>query len=108
MSAVDSMRRAHPLAGIAREIGSWSLSLQVGAAMMLLMTVAAIFAPWVAPYDPNFQDFMSVLLPPSFAHPFGTDSLGRDVFSRVIHGARVDLQIGVITTYVPMIYGVML
>jgi peptide/nickel transport system permease protein len=108
MAFVSGTRHSHPVAAIASEIGSWSLSLKIGAAMMLLMAVAAIFAPWVAPYDPNFQDFMSVLLPPSFMHPFGTDSLGRDVFSRVIHGARVDLQIGVITTYVPMIYGVML
>lgn len=108
MAFIGSARPARPFAGLAREIASWSLSLKTGAAMMLLVALAAVFAPWVAPYDPNFQDFMSVLLPPSLDHPFGTDSLGRDVFSRVIHGARVDLQIGVITTYVPMIYGVML
>ncbi|QEX15020.1 peptide ABC transporter permease [Hypericibacter terrae] len=108
MASIGSTSRPQPLAGIASEIGSWSLSLKIGTAMMLLIALSAIFAPWVAPYDPNFQDFGSVLLPPGFAHLFGTDSLGRDVFSRVIHGARIDLQIGVITTYVPMIYGVML
>lgn len=108
MASVSSTTRSQPFAAIAGEIGSWSLSLKIGTAMMLLITLAAIFAPWVAPYDPNLQDFESVLLPPGFAHLFGTDSLGRDVFSRVIFGARVDLQIGVITTYVPMIYGVML
>jgi peptide/nickel transport system permease protein len=108
MAVLSSTVRSQPLAGIAREIGSWSLSLKIGAAMMLVIALAAIFAPWVAPYDPNYQDFMSALLPPGLAHPFGTDSLGRDVFSRVIYGARVDLQIGFITTYVPMLYGVML
>jgi peptide/nickel transport system permease protein len=108
MNSVISAPRSHAFAAIMGEIGSWSLSLKIGTAMMLLITLAAIFAPWVAPYDPNLQDFESVLLPPGFAHLFGTDSLGRDVFSRVIHGARIDLQIGVITTYVPMIYGVML
>ena len=108
MASIGSISHPHPLAAIASEIGSWSLSLKIGMVMMLLIALSAIFAPWVAPYDPNLQDFESVLLPPGFAHLFGTDSLGRDVFSRVIHGARVDLQIGVITTYVPMIYGVML
>lgn len=108
MASIGSLSRPHPFASIASEIGSWSLSLKIGTVMLLLIALSAIFAPWVAPYDPNFQDFESVLLPPGFAHLFGTDSLGRDVFSRVIHGARVDLQIGVITTYVPMIYGVML
>jgi peptide/nickel transport system permease protein len=108
MTFLGSTVRSQPLSGIAREIGSWSLSLKIGAAMMLVIALAAIFAPWVAPYDPNYQDFMSALLPPGLAHPFGTDSLGRDVFSRVIYGARVDLQIGFITTYVPMLYGVML
>ncbi|MGH6879835.1 MAG: ABC transporter permease, partial [Hypericibacter sp.] len=108
MASIGSTPRQHSFAAIASEIGSWSLSLKIGTVMMLLIALSAIFAPWVAPYDPNLQDFESVLLPPGFAHLFGTDSLGRDVFSRVIHGARVDLQIGVITTYVPMIYGVML
>lgn len=108
MASIGSTPRQHSFAVIASEIGSWSLSLKIGTVMMLLIALSAIFAPWVAPYDPNLQDFESVLLPPGFAHLFGTDSLGRDVFSRVIHGARVDLQIGVITTYVPMIYGVML
>jgi len=108
MASVSSTPRSHLFVTVTSEIGSWSLSLKIGTAMMLLITLAAIFAPWVAPYDPNLQDFESVLLPPGFAHLFGTDSLGRDVFSRVIHGARIDLQIGVITTYVPMIYGVML
>jgi peptide/nickel transport system permease protein len=108
MASVSSTLRSQPFAAIASEIGSWSLSLKIGTAMLLLIALAAIFAPWVAPYDPDLQDFESVLLSPGLAHLFGTDSLGRDVFSRVIYGARIDLQIGVITTYVPMIYGVML
>jgi len=108
MASISSTLHTQPFATIASEIGSWSLSLKIGTAMLLLIALAAIFAPWVAPYDPDLQDFESVLLSPGLAHLFGTDSLGRDVFSRVIYGARIDLQIGVITTYVPMIYGVML
>ena len=67
-----------------------------------------MFAPWVAPFDPYVQDFMNVLQPPNLAHPFGTDNFGRDIFSRVIFGARVDLVIGFVTTYVPFVYGVLI
>jgi peptide/nickel transport system permease protein len=91
-----------------REIGSWSPSLKVGAVMLLLIVLAAIFAPQLAPYDPNEQNYMAILVPPSLAHPFGTDNIGRDIFSRVLYGARIDLTIGLLTTYVPMTYGVVL
>ena len=97
-----------PLAMIAAEIRSWSPSLKVGTDIMVVILFGAIFAPWVAPYDPYFQDFAAALQPPGVAHLFGTDSLGRDIFSRVIYGARIDLQIGLITTYVPMSYGMLL
>jgi peptide/nickel transport system permease protein len=99
------MRRAAPLAA---EIASWSVSLKIGAGLMALIVLAGLLAPWLAPYDPFYQDFTAALLPPGLAHPFGTDSLGRDIFSRVLHGIRIDLTIGVISTYVPMAYGVVL
>ena len=105
-ATVRSQRSYGP--AVRREIGSWSMSLKVGAAMMLLIVAAAIFAPWIAPYDPTTQDFMAILVPPSPAHLFGTDNIGRDIFSRVLYGARIDLTIGVLTTYVPMSYGVMI
>jgi peptide/nickel transport system permease protein len=97
-----------PLAMIAAEIRSWSPSLKVGTAIMVVILFGAIFAPWVAPYDPYFQDFAAALQPPGVAHLFGPDSLGRAILSRVIYGARIDLQIGLITTYVPMSYGMLL
>jgi len=93
---------------IAAEIRSWSPSLKVGTAIMVVILFGAIFAPWVASYDPYFQDFAAALQPPGVGHFFGTDSLGRDIFSRVIYGARIDLQIGLVTTYVPMSYGMLL
>jgi len=99
------MRWAAPLAA---EIASWSVSLKIGAGLMALIVLAGLLAPWLAPYDPYYQDFSAALLPPGLAHPFGTDSLGRDIFSRVLHGIRIDLTIGVISTYVPMAYGVVL
>jgi peptide/nickel transport system permease protein len=106
IEAVDSTRSV--TAAIVAEISSWNLSLKVGSAIMVAIALIAIFAPWIAPYDPFAQDFEAVLVPPELYHLFGTDNLGRDIFSRVIYGARVDLTIGVITTYVPMTYGVVL
>jgi peptide/nickel transport system permease protein len=90
------------------EIRSWSPSLKVGGAIMAVIVLAAIFALWIAPFDPNAQDFTAILTPPNRTHLFGTDNLGRDIFSRVLFGARIDLVIGFLTTYVPMTYGVVL
>lgn len=100
--------RLQIFAQIGREIGRWSRSLKVGIVIVGGIVLAGVFAPLIAPYDPYYQDFMSALQPPSLAHPFGTDMVGRDVFSRVLYGIRIDMQIGFFTTYVPMIYGVIL
>jgi len=89
-----------------RELALWPLTLKIGVSIVGMIVLAGLFAPLIAPYDPFYQDFMSALQPPSLAHPFGTDMIGRDVFSRVLYGIRIDMQIGFFTTYVPMIYGV--
>lgn len=108
MTSAQLRSSASFLSALAREVRSWSLSLKIGAAIMLAITLAAIFAPLIAPFDPNEQDYNAILLAPNLTHLFGTDNLGRDIFSRVIHGARIDLVIGFITTYVPMTYGVVI
>lgn len=94
--------------GVREWLRRWPLSLKVGVLIIGSIVLAGIFAPWVAPYDPYFQDFTAALQPPSWAHPFGTDMIGRDVFSRVVYGIRIDMQIGFLTTYVPMTYGVLI
>ena len=66
----------------------------LGMFIILLFVVAAIFAPWVAPYDPDKIDMNNSLLQPSKAHLLGTDSLGRDTLSRTIYGTRISLEIG--------------
>lgn len=81
-------------------------SLLVGAAMLLVMTMLAILAPVLAPYDPSAQSLLDVLDAPSAQHWFGTDQLGRDVLSRVLVAARTDLRIAVITAAVPFVTGV--
>jgi peptide/nickel transport system permease protein len=90
------------------EIRSWNSSLKIGSALLLLIILSAILAPWIAPYEPDLQKFDAILQPPGRAHVFGTDSLGRDIFSRVLFSARLDLQIGFIATYVPAVCGVLI
>jgi peptide/nickel transport system permease protein len=64
-----------------------------GLAIVIVLVIVALFAPWVATHDPFAQDLTQRLLPPSAQHWFGTDQVGRDIFSRVIHGSRVTLLI---------------
>ena len=79
--------------------------LTLGLIIVAGAVLLALFAPLVAPYDPILHDTSNTLRPPSPAHPFGTDNFGRDVFSRVIWGTRVDLQLGIIGVIFPFIIG---
>jgi peptide/nickel transport system permease protein len=76
--------------------------------IILLMFFASIFADWVAPYHPLDTDFMSILAPPSLDHLAGTDTFGRDVFSRLIHGARTALVIGIAASLIGCTLGALL
>lgn len=78
------------------------------AVVIILIALAAIFAPVVAPYDPTAQDLSNRLQGMSLEHIFGTDQLGRDVFSRMIYGARISLCIGIFPTLISMILGTIL
>jgi len=66
----------------------------LGVFLVCIATVAAIGAPLIAPFEPGKPDFAAVLAPPSLQHLFGTDELGRDVFSRIVFGARASLFVG--------------
>src|SRR5215216_974464 len=79
----------------------------VGAAVVLLTVVVALAAPLIAPYDPDAQD-SERLLPPSLTNLMGTDELGRDTFSRIVFGARVSLQVGVIAVFFALFIGCLL
>jgi len=103
---VELTKYAAAPGALVTEIRRWSATLKIGSLMLLVIVLAGIFAPWVAPFDPYYQDYDNVLLPPSSTYLFGTDQLGRDLFSRVIYGIRIDLVVGFIITFVPMIYGV--
>lgn len=80
----------------------------VGAATVILVVFVAVFASLLTRYDPNAQDLANVLQSPSAAHLLGTDDLGRDLVSRLIFGARVSLQAGLVTVFFAMLAGITL
>ncbi len=79
-----------------------------GVAIVLIMAIVAIFAPVIAPYDPLVIDIRGRLLPPSAAHWFGTDEVGRDVFSRVIYGSRLSLGVSFTVVLIAGVIGAMI
>jgi peptide/nickel transport system permease protein len=80
----------------------------IGGALVLMWLFLALFAPWVAPYDPIKVNVSDSLIPPNGTHLLGTDDLGRDVLSRVIWGSRVSLFVGVISVTIGFVFGVSL
>ncbi|MDF2233641.1 ABC transporter permease [Albimonas sp. CAU 1670] len=92
-----------------RKVRDWGADdpLAVGALIVLLAIVAcSIFAPWIAPYDPTFQDYGKILMPPSPEYPLGTDDLGRDVLSRLIHGASASVYAAFLAVGVAAVLGI--
>jgi peptide/nickel transport system permease protein len=83
-------------------------NLIVGGALIAIIVLIAFFAPAIAPMSDQETDYTARLAPPSREHLFGTDNLGRDVFSRVLYGARIDLQVGVVSVLLPFLVGVAL
>ncbi|WP_027349697.1 ABC transporter permease subunit [Halotalea alkalilenta] len=75
---------------------------------LLILCMAAILAPWLAPYDPQASDWMALASPPDASHWFGTDDLGRDIFSRILYGARLSLWVGLTSVGLGAIGGVLL
>ena len=81
-----------------------------GITIVVVMALIAIFAPFVATHDPVAMDLSpeARLQPPSVDHFFGTDSLGRDIFSRMVYGARISLSVGFIAVFISMVIGIFL
>src|SRR6476661_2749127 len=78
----------------------------IGLIIAAIFIVAACIAPIVASHDPTAQDLLARYASPSAAHWFGTDALGRDVFSRVVYGARISLEVGISVVMVSGVIGV--
>ncbi len=95
MRALRNMMRRKPL-GVA------------SALLILLLVCTAIFADVLAPYDPFLTRPETRLLPPSWQHPFGTDDIGRDVFSRIVYGARLSLWVGLLAVGIGTVSGTLI
>jgi peptide/nickel transport system permease protein len=77
----------------------------IGLVLFLTVVILAALAPWIAPHDPIEQDMFARLEGPSATYPLGTDYFGRDILSRLLHGARYSLVIGVVSTAIAMLVG---
>ena len=82
-----------------------SASFKVSSGFLIMIFLASVLAPWVAPYSYQEQDTLNFLSFPGENHWFGTDRLGRDLLSRMIYGARVSLFVGVFSTLLALIFG---
>jgi ABC-type dipeptide/oligopeptide/nickel transport system permease subunit len=80
----------------------------VSAALIAVIVLTAVFADVLAPYDPLAAQPEIRLAPPSWEHPFGTDDIGRDVFSRIIHGSRISLWVGLLAVGIGTIAGMII
>lgn len=80
----------------------------IGAIILAIVLVAAILAPWVAPYAPNKLSIVNKLKPPSLAHVFGTDEFGRDIFSRAIYAGRISLLVSLGVVCISTVLGVIM
>jgi len=95
--------------GLRRSLGHRGLV--IGSAILALIALAALFAPWLSPHDPYAQEVTQRLIPPawyakgSWEHVLGTDKLGRDYLSRLLYGARVSLFIGLATALISGLIG---
>ena len=79
-----------------------------GLIIVTVLTLVAVFAPWLAPYDPADQELKDRLQGPSLQHPFGNDELGRDILSRLLLGARVSMRVGATVVLISGIAGVLI
>src|SRR5262245_65786603 len=80
----------------------------VGFVIVMTLTLVAIFAPWLTPYDPAAQQLPDRLQGPSWKHPFGNDELGRDILSRILLGTRISMRVGATVVLLSVIAGLLI
>ena len=80
----------------------------IGFTLVAIVSLGALFASIISPYDPNAKDIANMLQAPSYAHPLGTDLYGRDVLSRLLHGGRVSLWVGFVAVGISSTIGIIL
>ncbi len=101
-STIVRPRRFGPLALLLQSRLAW-----LGLLVLALLLFAAATADILTPYDPDLQNYTRILQPPTLTSPFGTDEIGRDVYSRVVYGTRVSLEVGVVAVAMSLFAGVL-
>ncbi len=91
-----------------RQLMRQSPLMLIGGTLVMGVALLAVLAPWIAPYDPTDIDVSVILMPPSWQHWCGTDTLGRDVLSRMLYGARVSLAVGFVAVGISLVLGLIL
>jgi len=104
---IASPTSPNPARALLRAVLRHHLS-RAGLTIIAVLCFIAIFAPVLAPFDPYDQDLYRVLAPPSAVHWLGTDNLGRDLFSRILYGARVSLFVGIVSSLLSAGLGVVI
>lgn len=104
---IDAAPEISYLADVLRRLWRSNLA-RVGLGIVIFFVLMATLAPLLTPYSPIDQTLIQRLKPPSAAHPFGTDNLGRDVMSRVIHGARISMLVGITSVVLGLFIGTFL
>jgi peptide/nickel transport system permease protein len=108
-AAAASIARSRSATGLMRRAARRPLPV-LGSALLIVLILSALFAPWLTPYDPFEMNVVDRLLPPNETYWFGTDAFGRDIFTRTLYGGRVSLVIGasvaVAATLVGLLIGV--
>jgi peptide/nickel transport system permease protein len=90
----ETIQRSQGMISLSRTIRQQPLAV-IGLILVMVFVLCAAFAPWLSPHDPAQLDLNGRLLPPGHQHWFGTDELGRDIFSRTIYGARISMSVAV-------------
>jgi peptide/nickel transport system permease protein len=105
MSTISTSYEKRAFSSVMPFLRRLGISTWIGILVVVLLISAAIFAPFLAPYDPAEQDIFKQLMPPSSENWFGTDNFGRDIFSRLLWGARYSLTIGLLAIAAATIIG---
>jgi len=97
-------KRRSPLSETWRRL-KMNKAAMIGLGVILVLSVGALLAPWIAPYDPAKIDVRARLQGPSVKHLLGTDNFGRDIFSRIVHASRISLVIGFVAVGIGAVFG---
>lgn len=110
VSAIPAAGRDHNLQRVRVPVPTWRRMLRnprvsIGVIVLVVMYLIGVFAPWLSPADPNAQILLERLQAPSWAHPLGTDSLGRDILSRSIWATRISLSVSLVAMLITICLG---